>query len=159
MEESNEKFFGELAEEKLKAEEDFRVELAKSGAAVESKAETKHERAARSEEEGQLTVDVFQTPEALVIQSAIAGVKPGDIDVDVTSDSVIIQGERKRETHIREDDYLYRECYWGKFSRSIVLPQEIDPERTEVAFKNGILTVTLPKIHRTLSKKLKIKAE
>lgn len=161
MNESNEKFFEELAEEKLKADKDFvKVELAKSRtlAAKPGIHKDGHEEENRGEE-GQLTIDVYQTADALVVQSAIAGVQPDDIDVDVTSDSVTIRGERKRETHVREEDYLYRECYWGRFSRSIVLPQEIDPEKAVVNFKNGILVITLPKVNRERLKKLKVKPE
>lgn len=111
------------------------------------------------EPEGQLTIDVYQTPDDIVIESAIAGVKPEDIDIDVNTDSVTIRGERRREHKIKEEDYFYQECYWGRFSRSVILPQEIDPENASVNFKNGILTVRLPKLNRKKSKKLKVKAE
>jgi HSP20 family protein len=91
-----------------------------------------------------------------VVESAIAGVKPGDIDVNVTTDSITIRGSRKREKTVKDEDYLYQECYWGRFARTIILPQEIDPDGAEVKFKNGILTVTLPKADRKKSRKLKI---
>lgn len=112
-----------------------------------------------SESEGQLTVDVYQTPSEIIIESAIAGVKPEDLDVTVSSDSVTIKGERQREENIKEEDYFYRECYWGKFSRSVILPQEIDPDTASVTFKNGILTVRLPKKSKEKVKKLKVKIE
>jgi len=109
--------------------------------------------------EGQLTVDVYQTPDEIIVESTIAGVDPENIDVDVTSESVTIRGERKREKKIDEDDYFYQECFWGKFSRSIILPQEIDPDKTHSSIKNGILTIHLPKIHRDKSRKVKVKTE
>jgi HSP20 family protein len=112
-----------------------------------------------ADSEGQLTIDVYQTAHEIVVESAIAGVRPEHIDIDVTSDSVTIRGERQREDSISEEDYIYRECYWGRFSRSIILPEEIDPENASVSFKNGILTVRLPKIKRQKAKKLKIKLE
>ncbi len=112
-----------------------------------------------SEPEGQLTIDVYQTPTEIVIESAVAGVGPEDLDINVTTDSVTIIGRRRREKQVKDEDYIYQECYWGKFSRSIILPQEVDPEESKVTFKNGILSVHLPKLNRKKSKKLKIKAE
>src|SRR3989344_4184428 len=80
-------------------------------------------------EEGQLSVDVFQTKDAIVIKSTIAGVKPEDIDISINNDMVTIRGKRQEEETISQDDYFYQECYWGGFSRSIILPTEIIPEK------------------------------
>ena len=66
---------------------------------------------------------------------------------------------RERERIAEGEDYLYQECYWGRFARSIILPQEIDPENASVTFKNGILTVRLPKVNKKKSKKLNVRAE
>ena len=104
-------------------------------------------------------VDVYQTPDDIVIESAIAGAKPDNIDVNATTDSVTIRGSRKREKEVRDENYLYQECYWGKFARSIILPQEVDPESATVTFKNGILAVRLPKVNRKKTKKLRVKTE
>ncbi len=112
-----------------------------------------------SEPEGQLTIDVYQTATEIVIESAIAGVDPEDLDINVTTDSVSIIGRRRREKVVKEEDYFYRECYWGKFSRSIILPQEIDPEDSHVSLKNGILVIRLPKLNKRKSKKLKVKLD
>lgn len=160
MENSNEKFFEELSDERNKAEEDFRIELAKSTSNVAQKPKMEiKENETSGEPEGQLTVDVYQTANDIIIESAIAGVKPDDIDISVSSDSIAIKGERRRENQIRDEDYFYQECYWGRFSRSVILPQEVDPEGATVNFKNGILTVRLPKLNRKKSKKLKVKLE
>ena len=78
------------------------------------------------EEEGQLSVDVYQTPDAIIIESMIAGVNPDDIDISITREMVTIRGHRKDDRSVIEDDFFYRELYWGGFSRTIVLPQEID---------------------------------
>jgi len=110
------------------------------------------------EGEGQLTIDVYQTKDDIVIESTIAGVKPEDLDIDITNESVSIRGERRRETCAPESDYLYQECYWGRFSRSVILPQEIDPDKASAEMDQGILKITLPKINREKSKKLRIKA-
>jgi HSP20 family protein len=112
------------------------------------------------ESEGQLTIDVYQTATDIIIESAVAGVDPDDIDIQVAPDSVTIKGSRKRERAVKDEDYLYQECYWGKFSRSIILPQEIDAENAVASFgKNGILRIQLPKLSKTKSKKLKVKME
>ena len=166
MDNDDEKFFEALVEEKSEADEEFkeeyRVELAKSGGAVAPKQPhlKKEEKMEYNDEVGgQLTVDVYQTPTEIVVESAIAGVKPEEIDINVSKDSVIIRGERHREKEVKEGDYLYQECYWGKFSRSFILPQEVDPDGATVNFKNGILTVRMPKLGRSTSKKLKVKVE
>ena len=109
------------------------------------------------EMEGQLTVDVYQTPDEIIVESTIAGVNADEIDLDVTSEMVTIRGERKREIKVEEGDYFYQECFWGRFSRSIILPQEIDPDKTHSVVKRGILTIHLPKLNRSKGKKIKVK--
>lgn len=109
--------------------------------------------------EGKLTIDVYQTPTEIVIESAIAGVKPEELDINVSNDSITIRGERHHDEKVEEEDYFYQECYWGRFSRSIILPEEVDPDSASVNFKNGILTVKLPKLQKKKAKKLKVKAE
>lgn len=111
------------------------------------------------ESEGQLTIDVYQTPDDIYVESTIAGVEPENLDIDITNESVTIKGERRKEEVIADEDYLHQECYWGKFSRSVILPQEIDPDKAHAEFKNGILRIKLPKLNRGRVKKLKIKAE
>jgi HSP20 family protein len=108
-------------------------------------------------EEGQLSVDVYQTKDDIVIKSTIAGVKPEDIDISINNDMITIRGKREIEETISEDDYFYQECYWGGFSRSIILPTEIMPEKVEAALKNGVLTVKLPKAKKSKSISVKVK--
>lgn len=111
------------------------------------------------EEEGQLTVDVYETPEEFVVESTIAGVEPSDIGLDVSGESVTIRGERHKKRSSEEGNYLFQECFWGKFSRSIILPQEIDADRAESSLKNGVLTIRLPKMRHEKSKKVHIKVD
>ena len=106
--------------------------------------------------EGQLAVDVYQTESELVIQSAIAGVKPNELDISVEGDLVIIKGERKRPAE-EDEDYFSQECYWGAFSRKIILPVEVDPGRIDASLKDGILTIKMPKILREKKMKVTIK--
>lgn len=111
------------------------------------------------EGEGQLMVDVYQTPTEIVIKSAVAGVKPEDIDISIVNDMITIKGKRELDETVRSDNYFYQECYWGSFSRSIILPIEIDADRVNASLKNGILTIRLPKIDKNKIKKVKIKSE
>lgn len=111
----------------------------------------------QEEQEGQLTVDVYQTPEDIVIKSTIAGVKPDDLDVSITNDMVTIRGTRRTEAGVNEDDYFYRECYWGQFSRSIILPVDVVADKADASLKDGILTIKIPKADALLTKKVKVR--
>ncbi len=158
MSDSEEKFLEEYEEQN---ENGAQAELAKSNT-LASRLKTnskKMEMELDGEPEGQLTIDVYQTTSEIVIESAVAGVDADDLDIDVTTDSVSIVGRRKRDKQIKDGDYIYQECYWGKFSRSVILPQEIDPDKASVDFKNGILSIHLPKLSRKKSKKLKVKTD
>jgi HSP20 family protein len=112
---------------------------------------------AMDEQEGQLTVDVYQTPEFIVVKSTIAGVKPDDLDVSITNDMVTIRGTRRHDEEVTEEDYFYRECYWGSFSRSIILPVDIVSEKADASLKDGILTIRIPKADALLTKKVKVR--
>ena len=98
--------------------------------------------------EGQLAVDVYQTKTAIVIRAAIAGVQADDIDISVNNDMVTIKGRRHLDDTIPQHDYLYQECYWGGFSRTIILPVEVKADKVAASLKNGILRVTLPRHER-----------
>ncbi len=111
------------------------------------------------EAEGELAIDVYSTSASLVIESAIAGVKPEDIDVSINPESIIIRGKRERIDKIKTENYIHQECYWGRFSRTIILPQEIDPDKSQATIKNGVLKITLPKKDKERVKKIKIKFE
>ncbi len=97
---------------------------------------------------GQLAVDVYQTKNAIIIRAAIAGVQAEDIDISVNNDMVTIKGTRQLDDDIDASDYLYQECYWGGFSRTIILPVEVKADKVAASMKNGILRVTLPKLER-----------
>jgi HSP20 family protein len=122
-------------------------------------AETQNKDNQIEEGAGTLTVDVYQNGEEIVVQAPIAGVSRDDLDIEATGESVTIKGERKQGDKIDETDYLYQECFWGKFSRVIILPQEVDPDSAKVSLKNGVLTVRLPKIHRSTTRKLQVKED
>ncbi len=105
--------------------------------------------------EGQLSCDVFQTPESIVVKSTMAGVDPKNLDIVISNDVLTIRGFREMEEEIDEADFYSRECYWGSFSRSIVLPQEVEQKKVKASLKNGILTIELPKKYKTTSIKVR----
>ncbi|OGI19868.1 MAG: hypothetical protein A3J06_02695 [Candidatus Moranbacteria bacterium RIFCSPLOWO2_02_FULL_48_19] len=107
--------------------------------------------------EGQLTIDVYQTENDIVIKSTIAGVKPEDLDVSINNDMVTVKGERKNEEVVENGNYYYQECYWGAFSRTVLLPVDVIPEKADAALKNGILTIRLPKADTTKTKKIQVR--
>ncbi len=107
--------------------------------------------------EGQLTIDVYQTDTEIVIKSTIAGVKPEDLDVSISNDMITIKGDRKNEEVVDDNNYYYRECYWGSFSRSIVLPMDVLADKIDATLKNGILTIRLPKADITKTKKIQVR--
>jgi HSP20 family protein len=96
--------------------------------------------------EGQLSIDVYQNEKTIVIQSTIAGAKPENLKISLHHDLLTIHGTREQNQAITEENYLYRECYWGPFSRSVILPAEVDNRKVEANLENGVLTITLHKI-------------
>ncbi len=109
------------------------------------------------EEDGQLTVDVYQTTDDIVIKAVVAGVRPDQLDVSITRDMVTIHGSREETEEATDEDYFYKELYWGSFSRTILLPQEIEVDEANASEKNGVLTIRLPKIDKTRQTKLKVR--
>lgn len=109
------------------------------------------------EVEGQLAVDVYQTDDELIIQTAIAGVKPEDLDITTQGDTITIRGQRERTEKKEGENYFYQECYWGVFSRQIILPVEADSARSQASMTDGILTIRIPKIVKEGTKKISVK--
>lgn len=109
------------------------------------------------EMEGQLACDVYQTKSHFVVVAPIAGVKLSEIEVAVNDEVLLIKGQRELFSEIKEEDYITQECFWGKFSRSIILPQAVETAKIEANFKDGILEIKIPKVEKVKSKIIKIK--
>ncbi|MDD2697070.1 MAG: Hsp20/alpha crystallin family protein [Candidatus Pacebacteria bacterium] len=107
-------------------------------------------------QEGQLAIDVYQTENDLVIQSAIAGVRPETLDIAMERDIVTIRGSREKP-FMEEGDYFAQECFWGPFSREVIMPTEVDPDRAEAIMKDGILTIRIPKILRDKKRRIVVR--
>jgi HSP20 family protein len=106
--------------------------------------------------DGQLTVDVYQTDKDIIIQAAVAGVRGEDLDLELSNDMVTIKGIRRMKYEVADDDYLIRECYFGGFSRSIILPVDILHDKVRATLELGLLTVILPKSNKSRHSKISV---
>lgn len=109
------------------------------------------------QKEGELVVDVYETPAEFVVISAIAGVVIKDVDISIEKDMMVIKGERKNPNPAEDKKYLYQECYWGPFSKKVILPENINAESAEAEMDKGILTVKFPKTEKNSKEKIGIK--
>lgn len=108
--------------------------------------------------EGQLLVDVYQTNENIVVKSTIAGVSPENLFISLNRDILTIKGKREQDTLLDEAESLLQECYFGSFSRTIILPEEVDNKKIEAILENGVLTIVLEKLYKDQQIKIKIRA-
>jgi len=120
--------------------------------------EEKIDIAQEEETEGQLAIDVYQDEENIYLIAPIAGTAPAEVDVSITDEIITIRGERKSGHKASAEDHFVQECYWGPFSRTFVMPVEVNSERAKATLKNGLLTITIPKDARSRTKSLKIES-
>lgn len=109
-------------------------------------------------DEAELSVDVFQTPTDIVIQTMVAGVKPDDLEISVARDTITVRGEREESRTIDEDNYFTKELYWGRFSRTISLPAEVEPEEVEATERHGLVTIKIKKVDKEKKNSVKVKS-
>lgn len=108
-------------------------------------------------DEGELAVDVYETDKAIFVKTAIAGIKPEDLKLALTSDMLTIRGVRGDEDAEKEErQYLCRECHFGQFSRTVLLPCEVNALKAEATFKSGLLLIKLPKAKKGGEIKVKV---
>ena len=108
--------------------------------------------------EGQLPVDVHQTPSEIIIRAFVAGVRPDELSISISRDMVVIEGSRMEQGEASGPDYFTRELFWGSFSRSILLPQEVDVDSSTANAKDGLLTIILTKLDKARQTKLRVRA-
>lgn len=109
-------------------------------------------------EEAELSVDVYQTPTDIIIQTMVAGVKPEDLELSIARDIVTIHGNREENRNIDEENYFTKELYWGKFSRTISLPAEVEPEEVEATEKHGLITIKIKKVDKEKKNSVKVRS-
>ncbi|MFA6386194.1 MAG: Hsp20/alpha crystallin family protein [Candidatus Paceibacterota bacterium] len=110
------------------------------------------------DQEAELTIDLYQTNSEIIVQAMIAGVHPDNLTINITRDSITIQGKREENQSISRENYFVQELFWGTFSRTIALPEEVNPEEAEAIEKHGLLIIKLPKIDKNKETKLKVKS-
>lgn len=108
-------------------------------------------------QEGELPVDMYQTNDDIVIRALVAGVSPGDLDIAITRDMVTIKGMREEYQESDDDNYYHRELFWGSFSRTLLLPEEVVIDEADAQEKHGLLEIRLPKLDKNRSTQLKVK--
>ena len=118
----------------------------------------KHHEEDTSGAEGQLPIDVHQTPSEIIVRAFVAGVRPDELNISISRDRVEIEGSRMEREQVSGSDYFTRELFWGSFTRAILLPEEVDVEDSTASTKDGLLTIILPKLDRARQTKLKVKA-
>ena len=110
------------------------------------------------EEVGELPVDMYETPNEIIIQTLIAGVLPEHLSISITRDNVTIFGKREESRTVTDDQYHTRELYWGAFSRNVSLPAEVEIDNAEAIERHGMLIIKLPKLDKRRKASLKIKS-
>lgn len=109
-------------------------------------------------EELELSVDVYQTPTDIVLQTMVAGVKLENLELTIARDVITIRGKREENSSIDEENYFIKELYWGRFSRTVLLPQEVEPEEVTATEKHGLLTIKIQKVDKEKKNTIKIKS-
>lgn len=142
----------------FKDEDTKKVKLEGSSRERHAHLTTSDEALESPEPEGELAVDVYQTADFIVIKALVAGVHPQSIDISLTREMLTISGTREDEREVEEENYFQRELYWGSFTRSIMLPEEVDVDAAEASEKHGILMIRLPKVNKKRTTKLKIRS-
>lgn len=146
-------------EEMLDSKEEPQKKVILNGRDVEGYEENNKDSSKWEEDqEAELTIDLYQTQGEIIVQAMIAGVHPDNLAINITRDSITIRGKREENQSINEENYVVQELYWGTFSRTISLPEEVDPEQAEAIEKHGLLIIKLPKIDKNKETKLKVKS-
>lgn len=109
-------------------------------------------------DEAELAIDVYQTPTDIIVETMVAGVKPEDLEISIARDMITIKGQREESRTIDEDNYFSKELYWGRFSRTISLPQEVEPEEVEATEKHGLLTIKIKKVDKEKKNSVKVRS-
>ena len=109
-------------------------------------------------QDGELPVDMYQTEDSIIIRALVAGVSPNDLEISITRDMVTLRGVREEYQEAHDDSYFHRELFWGSFSRTLVLPEEIAIDEAEAQEKHGMLEIKLPKLDKHRSTQLRVKS-
>ncbi len=111
------------------------------------------------QQDGELPVDMYQTEDEIVIRALVAGVSPDELEISITRDMVTVRGVREEMQEAHDDNYFHRELFWGSFSRTLLLPEEVAIDEAEAQEKHGMLEIKLPKLDKHRSTQLKVRTK
>jgi len=106
--------------------------------------------------EGELVIDAYETEKEFIIESTIAGVESKNLDISIEDDMLTIKGKRERTQGTEKRNYFQKECFWGRFSKKIILPEKVKITQAKATVKNGVLVLKIPKATKKTSKKISI---
>jgi HSP20 family protein len=106
--------------------------------------------------EGYVPLDLYETDDAVVARATLPGVKPEDLEITVSGDTLTIRGERQHEEKEKKQNYYRQESWHGTFARSVALPTQVNADRAEAVFENGVLKLTIPKAESAKPKTIKV---
>jgi HSP20 family protein len=106
-----------------------------------------------------LAIDMYETKDDVVVKAALPGIKPEQVEVTITGNTLTISGESKEESEVKERDYIRKEHRYGSFARSVTLPSGLKADKAEATFENGVLTLKVPKAEEVKPKSIKIKSK
>lgn len=139
-------------------QEGFKDEIMEGDVDSAAQAQDRWADTVESSEDGELPIDMYQTQDSIVIRALVAGVNPEDLDIAITRDMVTLKGKREEIQEAPDEDYYHRELFWGSFSRTILLPEEIIIDEAEAKEKHGLLEIVLPKLDKERSARLTVKS-
>ncbi len=123
----------------------------------DSEEETSQQNLNEDSEEGTLSIDMYENQNEIIITTVTAGTRPEELDVTITRDKVSVKGKRVPSQTIKSAEIHLQELYWGSFSRTVNLPEEIEVDEAEAVEKYGLLIIRLPKINKDRETKLRVK--
>lgn len=106
-----------------------------------------------------LAIDMYETKDDVVVKTALPGIKPEQVEVTITGDTLTIRGEAQEENEVKEEDYIRKERRYGSFCRSVTLPSGVKSDKADAVFENGVLTLKIPKADEAKPKSIKVKTK
>lgn len=106
-----------------------------------------------------LAIDMYETKDEVVVKAALPGMKPEEVEVSITGNTLTIKGKSNEENEVKEKDYIRKEQRYGSFTRSVALPSGLKADKAEAMFENGVLTLKVPKSEEVKPKTIKVKAK
>lgn len=107
--------------------------------------------------EGTFAMDVYETDNEIVVEASLPGIKPEDVDITMTGDTLTIKGEIKAGEEVRQESYYLQERRYGSFTRSLTIPVAVQADRADARFEHGILHLSLPKAEEVKPRTIKVK--